>query len=177
MHFLELPAAFACAVLLLGALAALVRRAAPGRFFHDARELIDELRAPQIGLALYLAAWLWLFFRPAGEAPQALKTAEVAVEVTGAIALLRLADMALFAVLRALGRSASRIVRSLLLWVLTAVVIAAGARAAWQFDLGSLLTTSALLSVVLGFALQEPLEISSPGSPSTPSTPSRPATG
>ncbi len=47
--------------------------------------------------------------------------------------------------------------RSLLLWVLTAIVIAAGARAAWQFDLGSLLTTSALLSVVLGFALQEPL--------------------
>ena len=161
MNLLETNAAVALGVALFAAVW-MVRRSAAARRAPAAREVLDELRAPQIALGVYLLAWAWLFIHRAsthafGDAQQ-LRASQFAVAALGGVALLRALDVALFGLLRAVrSEGPPKIVRSLLLWLLSVAIVAAAARKAWQFDLASLITTSALLSVVLGFALQESL--------------------
>jgi len=72
---------------------------------------------------------------------------------------LRVIETALFSFLRT---STPRIVRSLVGWISTFIIAAVLLRYEYKFNLESLFATSALLSVVLGFALQEAWETSSP---------------
>ncbi len=158
MNLLENPLSLALGIALLAAVTGLRRFVSAQRTLHGARELIDELRAPQIALGIYLAAWLWMFLHRAGTDAQSARVALVAVHACGGVALLRILDVSFFAALRATRHvPPPRIVRSLAIWILSSAIIVVAARSAWQIDLGSLLTTSALLSVVLGFALQESL--------------------
>lgn len=135
------------------------RRAAwTRRSQHWARQLEDDLKAPIWLLAVYLAARLGLFPLDGVRHPNLLHGLTFCAHFFGGVAVLRLADAALFGFIRSRGREGlPRILRSLALWLITFVIAAIATRREYQFDLSSLFATSALLSVVLGFALQEPL--------------------
>ena len=117
------------------------------------RELAADLRSLERLFTLFIAARLGQLAFPGASPPvaQALRFCAVTFGVVG---LVRLAETAFFAFVR---RSTPRIVRSLVAWLSTFVVAAVVLRAEYQFNLESIFATSALLSVVLGFALQETL--------------------
>jgi small-conductance mechanosensitive channel len=122
------------------------------------RRFFDELGAPQRLLFLYLVARLAGSFWGSDLHPSVAHGIEVAATFFGAIGVLRLGDSLLFDFIRWRGRQGiSRILRSLFVWGATFLCAAIVLRMEYKLDLSSLVATSALLSVVLGFALQETL--------------------
>jgi small-conductance mechanosensitive channel len=114
-----------------------------------------ELRSPHVLVGLYLIAGLAALLLRGR--PELRHAAETAGEIAGIVAVLRLVEVLFFAALRARGQILPRIVRSLIVWAMTFVVSAVVLRVEYRINLSSFLATSALLSVVLGFALQETL--------------------
>ena len=151
---------FLAALALLAGVLALRRSAGARRLVAGSRELVEELRAPQAFLFLYVLVRLALFWVRSEKTPDQawLHGLNFAAHFFGGVGLLRTVDVALFALLRARGgQGLPRIIRSLLNWILTFVVAAIATRIEYQSDLSTLVANAALLSVVLGFALQESL--------------------
>src|SRR2546430_1487005 len=122
-----------------------------------ARTFGMELRPPQLLLALYLLGRS-VAFALEGVDGTLRHASATAAYMAGAVGVLRLGEALLFAVLRLRGgEGIPRLLRSLLAWAGTFVVAAVVLRLEYRLNLSSLLATSALLSVVLGFALQETL--------------------
>ena len=123
----------------------------------SARTFGMELRPPQLLLALYLLGRATAFALEGVDGTLRHASATTAY-IAGAVGVLRLGEALLFAVLRLRGgEGIPRLLRSLLAWAGTFVVAAVVLRLEYRLNLSSLLATSALLSVVLGFALQETL--------------------
>jgi small-conductance mechanosensitive channel len=122
-----------------------------------AQALARDLLAVERVLGLYVVA-RGLQLSGVAARPEAAHGLRFCVELLGAIAVARLASaLAFFASAHLRKKTASLIVRSFAAWGATFAVSAAALRLEYQIDLSSLLATSALLSVVLGFALQETL--------------------
>ena len=122
-----------------------------------ARTFAIELRPPQLLLAIYLIGRVAAFALEGVDGTLRHASATAAY-IAGAVGVLRLGEALLFAVLRLRGgEGIPRLLRSLLAWAGTFVVAAVVLRLEYRLNLSSLLATSALLSVVLGFALQEAL--------------------
>jgi small-conductance mechanosensitive channel/CRP-like cAMP-binding protein len=122
------------------------------------KQFFDELGAPQRLLFLYLVARLAGFFWGSGLHPGVAQGLLTASRFFGVVGVLRLGDSLVFAFIRWQGRvGLPRILRTLGVWALTFFVAAVLLRVEYKLDLSSLFATSALLSVVLGFALQETL--------------------
>jgi small-conductance mechanosensitive channel/CRP-like cAMP-binding protein len=153
-----LPSLF-LALGLLALVFALRQSEAARRLVQGSRELVLELRAPQRVLALYVVVRLLLeLSRGRAWSPGLLHTLGFLALFSAGVGVVRTGDVALYLFLRARGRPvAPRIIRTLLVWALTLVIAAAASNREFGFDLSAMLTTSALLSVVLGFALQESL--------------------
>lgn len=147
------------AVVLLFLSVSVLRRSLDRRRVNPAlKQFFEELGAPQRLLFLYLATRGAAFFWTPELYPQAAKALDTASRFFGIVGVLRLADSLVFAVIHWRGRrGAPRILRTLAAWALTFLCAAVLLRHAYRFDLSSLFATSALLSVVLGFALQESL--------------------
>ena len=147
------------AALLLFLCVTLLRRALHRRRANSSlKQLFEELGAPQRLLFLYLATRAGEFFWTADLYPQAAKALDTAARFFGIVGVLRLADAFVFAFIHWRGmRGAPRILRTLAAWAISFLVAAVLLRHQYRFDLSSLFATSALLSVVLGFALQETL--------------------
>ena len=147
----------ACA---LFAVVVFLRRALERRRVNPSlRQFFDELAAPQRLFFLYLLARLVLYFG-AGEGlhPSVARAVDTASRFFGLVGAARLFDSLAFAFIRWRGKhGAPRIVRTLMDWAVGAVIAAALLRIEYRLELSSLVATSALLSVVLGFALQETL--------------------
>src|SRR5438105_1415466 len=123
----------------------------------SARTFGMELRPPQLLLALYLLGRATAFALEGVDGTLRHASATAAY-IAGAVGVLRLGEALLFAVLRLRGgEGIPRLLRSLLAWAGTFVVAAVVLRLEYRLNLSSLLATSAVLSVVLGFALQETL--------------------
>ncbi len=155
---MQSPTGFAVALVLFTAVS-LLRRALQKRRVNPAlKQLFDELAAPQRLLFLYLVARGGEFFWTADAWPQAAKALDTLSRFFGIVGVLRLADSFVFAFIHLRGmRGAPRILRTLAAWAASFLVAAVLLRHQYRFDLSSLFATSALLSVVLGFALQESL--------------------
>lgn len=137
---------------------AALRRALSGRGSSGARQFLAELGSPQRLLGIDIAARLGLLLSAPVAHPAVAHALDTAAKFFGAVALFRLADALLFAFIRSRGKVfLPRILRSLLEWTVTFVCAAVALRVEYKLDLSSLFATSALLSVVLGFALQETL--------------------
>ena len=136
-----------------------LRRALRTRRVNPAvKQFFDELGAPQRLLLLYLVARLVGFFWGTELHPSVTQAVEAASKFFGAVGVVRLCDSLLFAFIRWQGKQGvPRILRSLGVWALTFLCAAVILRVTYKLDLSSLFATSALLSVVLGFALQETL--------------------
>ena len=121
-------------------------------------ELAKELGTPQRLLAAY-AVLRALDLLLDGRAPVPVVQALGAFAAfVGATALLRLSATLLLSLVRSRGGpDVPRILRSLIDFTLTLIAAGVVLRAEYKLDLSSLLATSAVLSVVLGFALQETL--------------------
>jgi len=129
----------------------LVRRGA-----HAARELVSDLATQQRAFGLYLIARLLHLILP--ELNYTISHAlQFVALLFGAIGVIRLLETLLFAMRARFQAPPSRIVRSLIAWSSTLVAAAFILRIEYKVDLSSIFATSALLSVVLGFALQESL--------------------
>ncbi len=123
-----------------------------------ARQLHEDLSTPARLLLIYMAARLGLMIVVEVAHPDVFRALRFCTHLFGGVAALRLIDAAFFAILRSRGlEGMPRILRSLAVWLLTFLIAAIASRMEYKFDLSSLFATSALLSVVLGFALQEPL--------------------
>ena len=122
------------------------------------KQFFDELGSPQRLLFLYLVARLAGFLWAEGLHPSVAHGLETASRFFGILAVLRLCDSLIFAFIRWRGRvGMPRILRTLSVWALTFLAGSVLLRLEYKLDLSSLFATSALLSVVLGFALQETL--------------------
>jgi small-conductance mechanosensitive channel/CRP-like cAMP-binding protein len=122
------------------------------------KQFFDDLGAPQRLLFLYCAARLVGFFGSDDFHPAVTHGVDAAAKFFGVVGILRLGDSLLFGLFRWRGREGlPRILRSLLIWAVTFLCAAVVLRMEYKLDLSSLFATSALLSVVLGFALQETL--------------------
>ena len=122
------------------------------------KQFFDELGAPQRLFFLYLVTRLAGFLWAAALHPSVAHGIETASRFFGIVGVLRLGDSLLFAFIRWRGRvGMPRILRTLAVWALTFLCAAVLLRVEYKLDLSSLFATSALLSVVLGFALQETL--------------------
>ena len=125
---------------------------------RQGRTLLAELAAPQRLLGFYIASRLALFLYGAQAHPAIAHGFDAAAKFFGTVAVLRLADALVFAVVRWRKKQGlPRILRSLLEWAVVFLCAAVVLRVEYKLDLSSLFATSALLSVVLGFALQETL--------------------
>ncbi|HZR07655.1 MAG TPA: mechanosensitive ion channel family protein [Myxococcales bacterium] len=146
-------------VVLLFVLVGLLRRGLERRRVNPGlRQFFEELGPPQRLLFLYLATRAAEYFWTPDLYPEAAKALETASRFFGIVGVLRLGDSLVFAFIHWRGRrGAPRILRTLAAWALTFLCAAVLLRHAYRFDLSSLFATSALLSVVLGFALQESL--------------------
>src|SRR5438105_5289211 len=140
-------------------LVGLLRRTLSRRRVNPAvKQFFDELGAPQRLFFLYLLARLAGYLWAPGRQRSIAHGLETAAWFLGLVALLRLGDSLIFAFIRWRGRhGAPRIIRTLVVWAITFFFAAVLLRTEYRFDLSSLVATSALLSVVLGFALQETL--------------------
>lgn len=153
----SLPAFLAALVAFL-LISALRRTLHRRRVNPSLKHLSDELAAPQRLLFLYLAVRAAELFWTAGAYPQAAKALDTLSRFFGIVGILRLGDALVFAFIHWRGmRGAPRILRTLAAWAISFLVAAVLLRHQYRFDLSSLFATSALLSVVLGFALQETL--------------------
>lgn len=123
------------------------------------RQFFAELGTPQRLLFLYVAARLVLYSSGViGLHPSVARAVDTASRFFGLVGVARLCDSLTFALIRWRGKQGiSRILRTLMDWAVTAVIAAALLRIEYRLELSSLVATSALLSVVLGFALQETL--------------------
>ncbi len=122
------------------------------------RQFLTELASAQRFFAGYLIARLAVLAPGPMLHPSLLHGLDAASMVFGAVGVLRLLDGLLFGFIRWRGRHGlPRILRSLLVWTATFLCIAIVMRVQYKMDLSSLFATSALLSVVIGFALQETL--------------------
>jgi small-conductance mechanosensitive channel/CRP-like cAMP-binding protein len=133
------------------------RRTLSRRSSVAARELANDLRGAVRAFSLYLVAHLGQLAFPGADyvVAHALRFSGI---LFGAVGVIRLLETLLFFVSGRLGkRQAPRIVRSLTAWLSTFVAAAVVIRLEYKLDLSSIFATSALLSVVLGFALQETL--------------------
>ncbi|MGZ6144257.1 MAG: cyclic nucleotide-binding domain-containing protein [Myxococcales bacterium] len=137
----------------------LLRRALRTRRVNLAvKQFFDELGAPQRLLVLYLVARLAGFFWGNDFHPSVRHALETSWRFFGIVGVLRLCDSLIFAFIRWRGRvGMPRILRTLGVWALIFLCAAVLLRVEYHLDLSSLFATSALLSVVLGFALQETL--------------------
>ncbi len=123
-----------------------------------ARQFLGELGAAQKLLGFYLLARLAVLGLGARLHPSVVHGLATAASLFGAVGVLRLLDGLLFGFIRWRGRNGlPRILRSLLVWIASFLCVAVVLRVEYKLDLSSLFATSALLSVVLGFALQETL--------------------
>jgi small-conductance mechanosensitive channel/CRP-like cAMP-binding protein len=136
-----------------------LRRALGSRRVNPAvKQFFDELGSPQRLLFLYLLARLVGFFWGNELHPAVERAVITAARFFGLVGVVRLCDSLGFAFLRRRGRQGMpRIIRTLAVWAITFFIAAVLLRLEYKFDLSSLFATSALLSVVLGFALQETL--------------------
>ncbi len=141
---------------LLWAATTLWRRVLARRGAAASRELGSDLATQQRAFALYVVARIVVLAFPHAD-PTVLHALRVAALLCGAIGVIRLLETVLFAVRARFRATPSRIVRSLIAWGSTLVAAAVVLRIEYKIDLSSLFATSALLSVVLGFALQESL--------------------
>jgi small-conductance mechanosensitive channel/CRP-like cAMP-binding protein len=128
-----------------------------GRQGGRARTFAFELRSAHLLAGFNIAACLTMLLLEGPESASLHHAASTARIVCGALAGLRILEAVLFAGLRLRGASVPRILRSLVVWAISAGIAAAVLRHEYRLDLSSLIATSALLSVVLGFALQETL--------------------
>ena len=140
-------------------LVGLLRSALRTRRVNSAvKQFFDELGSPQRLLFLYLVARLAGFLWGPALHPSVAHGIETASRFFGIVGVLRLCDSLVFAFIRWRGRvGLPRILRTLAVWALTFLCAAVLLRVEYKLDLSSLFATSALLSVVLGFALQETL--------------------
>jgi small-conductance mechanosensitive channel/CRP-like cAMP-binding protein len=141
-------------------LVGLVRRALGHRLAASSarKQFFEELGAPQRLLFLHLITRLAGFFWGSELHPSISHGLETAWRFFGIVGVLRLGDSLIFAFVRWRGRvGMPRILRTLVVWALTFLCAAVLLRVEYKLDLSSLFATSALLSVVLGFALQETL--------------------
>ena len=123
-----------------------------------AKQFLTELAGAQRLFAVYLIARLSVLALGAMLHPSLVHGLDAASTVFGAVGVLRLLDGLAFGFIRWRGRHGlPRILRSLLIWIATFLCIAIVVRVQYKMDLSSLFATSALLSVVIGFALQETL--------------------
>lgn len=129
------------------------RRALQRQAARRWRDLAGDLVGPERAFTLYVLARLGQLALPQ-ETPAVAQGLRACALLFGVVGVLRLGETAFFTFLRT---STPRIVRSLVGWISTFVVVAVILRAEYKFNLESLFATSALLSVVLGFALQETL--------------------
>jgi small-conductance mechanosensitive channel len=127
------------------------RRGAKGRTFAF------ELRAAHILVGFDLAACVAMLLLQGPESASLHRAAATARVLCGSLSGLRILEAVIFAGLRLRGRQVPRILRSLGIWTISVGIAAAVLRHEYRLDLSSLIATSALLSVVLGFALQETL--------------------
>ena len=135
---------------------ALLRRSMGSR--GVAKQFLAEVSSAQRLLAAYLLSRLAVLVLGARLHPSLEHALAAAATVFGAVGVLRLLDGLIFGFIRWRGRHGlPRILRSLLVWTVTFLCIAVVMRVEYKMDLSSLFATSALLSVVLGFALQETL--------------------
>jgi small-conductance mechanosensitive channel/CRP-like cAMP-binding protein len=123
---------------------------------YAARELVSDLTTQQRAFGLYLFARLLHLALPDLNFTISHALRFVAL-LFGAIGVIRLLETLLFAMRARFQAPPSRIVRSLIAWSSTLVAAAFILRIEYKVDLSSLFATSALLSVVLVFALQESL--------------------
>ena len=144
--------------LALFALTGALRRVLRAREMSPAvKQLMEELGAPQRLLFFHLLARLLGFFEAGTFHPEVSHAASAAAVFFGVTGVLRLGDSLLFAFVRWRKRATPKILRTLFVWILTFLCAATVLRLEYKLDLSSLFATSALLSVVLGFALQETL--------------------
>jgi small-conductance mechanosensitive channel/CRP-like cAMP-binding protein len=147
---------------LFGALALFVaifggRRALARRGSAAVVELAADLGAPEKIFALYLAARASLVLSP-NAPPEVVQALSFAARLFGLVGLARIVEtLAFFGSSRFRKRPVPRIIRSLAGWIVTFVAAAVLLHYEYRFDLSSVFATSALLSVVLGFALQDSL--------------------
>ena len=146
-------------VLALFLLVGLLRSALRTRRVNAAvKQFFDELASPQRLLFLYLVTRLAGFLLAGAFHPSVAHGIETASRFFGIVGVLRLGDSLVFAFIRWRGRvGMPRILRTLTVWALTFLGGSVLLRVEYKLDLSNLLATSALLSVVLGFALQESL--------------------
>jgi small-conductance mechanosensitive channel len=128
-----------------------------GRRGGQGRTFAFELRAAHILTGFDLAACVAMLLLAGPESASLHHVASTARIISGALAGLRVLEALLFAALRLRGISVPRILRSLVVWTVSAAIAAFVLRHEYRLNLSSLIATSALLSVVLGFALQETL--------------------
>lgn len=122
------------------------------------KQFFQELGVPQRLLFLYIAARLGLFLFGGVAHPAVVHGIDTASKFFGVTGLIRLFDSLVFAFIRWRGKQGMpRILRSLMDWAITFLCAAVLLRVEYKLDLSSIFATSALLSVVLGFALQESL--------------------
>jgi small-conductance mechanosensitive channel/CRP-like cAMP-binding protein len=121
-------------------------------------ELGKDLRTPQRLLVLYAVLRSADLLLDGLAAPAFVLGLGALAAFVGATAVLRLLSTLLLSLVRSRGGpDVPRILRSLIDFALTFVAAGVVLRSKYQLDLSSLLATSAVLSVVLGFALQETL--------------------
>src|ERR1041384_2023499 len=117
------------------------------------RELASDLRSLERAFSIYIFARLGQLAFP-NASPAVAQALRFVAVLFGVVGVVRLVETAFFAFVR---KSTPRIVRSLVAWVTTFIIAAVVLREEYKFNLESIFATSALLSVVLGFALQETL--------------------
>src|ERR1041384_2153304 len=117
------------------------------------RELAADLRSLERAFSIYIFARLGQLAFP-NASPAVSQALRFVAVLFGVVGVVRLLETAFFAFVR---KSTPRIVRSLVAWVTTFIIAAVVLREEYKFNLESIFATSALLSVVLGFALQETL--------------------
>jgi small-conductance mechanosensitive channel len=128
-----------------------------GRRGGQGRTFAFELRAAHVLVGFDLAACVAMLLLVGPQSASLHHVASTARLISGALSGLRILEAVLFALLRLRGASVPRILRSLVVWTLSAAIAAFVLRHEYRLNLSSLIATSALLSVVLGFALQETL--------------------
>lgn len=121
-------------------------------------ELARELRAPQRLLAAYALLRALELLLDHRASPTLVTALGALAAFLGAAGVLRLSALLVYALVRRRGGpDVPRIVRSLIDFALYFIAAGTVLRSEYRLDLSSLLATSAVLSVVLGLALQETL--------------------
>ena len=122
------------------------------------RSLFEELGPPMRLLFIYLTMRLARYYVAEDAHVSVWHALEAGSNFALWTGMMRLGDCLVASFFRWRGNQGTpRIVRTLSIWVMTFGIAALVLRTEYKLDLSSLFATSALLSVVLGFALQETL--------------------